>query len=352
VPELARLGTARASVIIIASLVALGVVAGVLWNVAQGPRWTATTDILIRLSSLDGLLLTGNTDSVSISDQIDDSSLATSQDTLTQVVRQLNLHDGLAQLQKNVNATPQGSSHVIVISATQPDPVTAQRISDAVAATFAASTQKRLAALGTSIATAAGPPNTDTEVLARAQWIARSVQPLQVYHDELPTRESPARVPMALGIVGLAAGALLVLALSFLGLRVDRPRDAQRLLALPAVPYDRSRGGAEAARLVQAILREHPAGKLLVCPVNQDAELAAVRFAGWLREYGQGDAASPREVQLVPEPTSAVVGARPVSEEAAGLLLVVPRGTSGQVVTDAAALLSTWRSPDAVAVTT
>jgi capsular polysaccharide biosynthesis protein len=352
-PDLARLGTARAAAIIIVSLVLLGVVAGVAWNLVQGPRWTATTNVLVRLSSVDSLLLTGNTDSVSISDQIDDSSLATSQDTLTQVANQLHPRGGLAQLQRDVNATPQGSSHVIVISATEPDPVTAQRISDAVAATFVATTQKRLAALGASAAAAAGPPNADSALLARAQWISKAAQPLQVFHDQLPTRISPAHVPAALGLVGLAAGTLVVLALSFLGLRVDRPRDAQRLLSLPAVPYDRSQGGGAATTgLVQAVLHAHPDGKLLICPVDPDAELAAVRFAGWVREHGQNGDVPTREVQLVPDPTSAVIGARPGPDEAAGLLLVVPRGTSRQVLTDAVALLATWRSVDAVAVTT
>jgi capsular polysaccharide biosynthesis protein len=314
VPDLARFGTARAGAVIIVSLVVLGVIAGVIWNVVQGPRWTATTNVLIRLSSVDTLLLTGNVDSSNSTDQMDDAFLATSQDILGEVIRQLHPVGGLPQLQKDVNATPQGSSHVIVISATEPDPVTAQRISDTVANTFVAAVHTRLTTLAAS--------------------------------------QPPTRVPTALGIVGLAAGALVVLALSLLGLRVDRPRDTQRLLEVPAVPYDRSDGSAAAARLVQAVLRAHPVGTLLICPVDPEAELAAVRFAGWVREHGQGEQDSPREVRLVPEPASAVVGARPPAQDTAGLLLVVPRGTSRHVLADAAALLNTWRRVDAVAVTT
>ena len=376
-PDLARLGTARAGGIIVVTLVVLGVVAGVIWNVVLGPRWTATTDVLIRLSSVDTLLLTGSPDSANSTDQIDDASLATSQDTLNEVISQLHVGGGLLQLQKDVNATPQGSSHVIVISATEPDPVTAQRIADAVAGDFVAAARQRLAVLAASLQPSGGAPmpsvaaapngtaaamnsaatnsavaSANAEVLARAQLVAKTMQPWQVYRDQLPSRESPVRVPAALGIVGLAAGALVILALSFLGLRVDRPRDAQRLLEIPAVPYDRSGGSAAAARLVQAVLRAHPAGKLLICPVDPDAELAAVRFAGWVREHGQGEQDSPREVELVPEPATAVVGPRPAAPGIAGLLLVVPRGTARHVVADAAALLNTWRPADAVAVTT
>jgi capsular polysaccharide biosynthesis protein len=365
VPDLARFGTARAGAVIIVSLVVLGVIAGVIWNVVQGPRWTATTNVLIRLSSVDTLLLTGNVDSSNSTDQMDDAFLSTSQDILGEVIRQLHPVGGLLQLQKDVNATPQGSSHVIVISATEPDPVTAQRISDTVANTFVAAVRTRLTTLAASLQPTAVPAvpvtaaiaspaltSADADVLARARLIASTVQPLQVFHDQLPSQQPPARVPAALGIVGLAAGALVVLALSLLGLRVDRPRDAQRLLEVPAVPYDRSDGSAAAARLVQAVLRAHPVGTLLICPVDPEAELAAVRFAGWVREHGQGEQDSPREVRLVPEPASAVVGARPPAQDTAGLLLVVPRGTSRHVLADAAALLNTWRRVDAVAVTT
>jgi hypothetical protein len=89
---------------------------------------------------------------------------------------------------------------------------------------------------------------------------------------------------------------------------------------------------------------------LMVCPVDVDAEKAALELADWTR--GQSDAAQAERVQLLAEPTGAVLGARPTPGDAAALLLVVPAGTRNQVLTDAVALLATWRPVDAVVVTT
>jgi capsular polysaccharide biosynthesis protein len=349
-PNLAELGTARAAAVILVSLTVLGVAAGLLLNLVQAPKWTATTNVLVRAASVDGLVLTGTAYPISIADQIDESALATSQDVLTQAAQELNVRGGLTELQRHVTAAPQGSSHVLEIKATGPDAATAQRTADVVAAIFVTKTQQRLASFAASLPPAASPLTANSEVLHRAELITRTLQPLQVFHGEQPTQVSSVRAPTALGIVGLAAGALVVLALTFLGRRIDRPRDAQRLLSLPAVHYDRHQGGPAAARLVRNLLYGRTPGELLVCPVDIDAEKDAMRFADWTREQDQ-DTPNHR-VRLMPEPTSTVIGARPELGETAGLLLVVPRGTSRQVLADTAALLATWRPVDAVVITT
>lgn len=351
-PNFALLSTVPAAAVIVTSLTVIGVVAGLLLNLAQGPKWTATTNVLVRVASVDGLLLTGISNPVSIADQIDESVLATSQDVLIQAARELHVRGGLAEMQQDVTAAPQGSSHVIVITATKPDAATAQQTADVVAAIFVRMTQQRLASIAANVA-ANLPPTTapaESEILRRAQLITRTLQPLQIFHDQQPTQQSQVRTPVALGIVGLAAGALVVLALTFLGRRVDKPRDAQRLLSVPAVHHDRSRGGAAAVRLVRCLLHRHPHAELLICPVDLDAQQDAVRFAQWTREQGQDTA--PHEVRVMPEPTSTVISTQPQPDKTAGLLLVVPRGTSRQVLADAAALLATWRPVDAVVVTT
>ncbi|MGH3827803.1 MAG: hypothetical protein ACRDQX_11615 [Pseudonocardiaceae bacterium] len=348
----ALLSTARAAAIILVSLTVIGVAAGLLLNRVQGTKWTATTNVLVRMApgDVDGLLLTGTSNPVSIADQIDESALATSQGVLIKAAHELNVRGGLTEMQREVTAAPQGSSHVIVITATEPNAATAQRTADVVANIFIAMTQQRLAAIAASLPPATGPLTANSEVLRRAQLITRTLQPLQMFHDEQPTQLSRVRTPAALGIVGLAAGALVVLALAFLGQRVDKPRDAQRLLSLPAVHHDRSRGGPAAARLVRGLLHGSPHGELLVCPVDIDAEQDAVRFADWTRKQDQDTPT--HKVRLMSEPTSTIIGTRPQPDEAAGLLLVVPRGTSRQVLADAAALLATWRPIDAVVVTT
>lgn len=349
-PNLTELGTARAAAIILTSLTLLGMAAGVVLNLVQGPTWTATTDVLVRAASVDEMLLTGTGYPISIADQIDESALATSQDVLIQAAHELNFPGGLTELQHHVTAAPQGSSHVIEIKATDRDAATAQHTADVVAAIYVTITKQRLESFAASLSPAAGAPAADSEVLRRAQLVTRTLQPLQVFHGDQPTQLSRARAPAALGIVGLAAGALVVLALTFLGPRIDRPRDAQRLLSLPAVHYDRRRGGPAATRLVHGLLNEHTPDELLVCPVDIDAERDAKRFADWTREQ-QADTSNHR-VRLLPEPTSTVIGAQPRPGEVVRLLLVVPRGTSRHVLADTAALLATWRPVDAVVVTT
>ncbi len=248
-PDLSRLGTVRASAVVLATLTLLGVAAGLVVNLAQGPRWNASTNVLVRVASPDDILLTGNAYPISIADQIDASALATSQAVLLQAARVLGERGGLTAMQKHVAAAPQGSSHVIVIQATQPDPVTAQRYADVVAATYVSVTEQQLAAFAASLPPPAPGDTQGSEVLRRAQLITRTLQPLQVFHSDQPTRLSRVQAPVALGIVGLGAGVLVVLAMTFLGRRIDRSRDAQRLLTPPAVDYHQDGGGTAAKRL-------------------------------------------------------------------------------------------------------
>lgn len=364
--QAAALSTARGAAAIMITLSLFGALLGVLINLAQTPKWTASTSVMVKVGEQDKFALNGEWSSPNFEDQIDLASVATNQDALITVARRLNLPDSLADLQENVTASPKGSSHVIVFSATQPDPELAQRVADAVATNFVEDSQRNMESLLQSLPPvpapasapdddhpagaepAPAPPGPDPEIVARASLLSNTIKPLQVFHDDLPSRPSPARTPAALAVVGLAAGALVVLALTFLGQRVDRARDAQRLLSLPAVDYDRSGNCPDADRLVSAMLREQPSAELLVCPVDPDSELAAVRFAGWVRKQGEGE--DDRVVRLVPDPTSAVVGGRPAEGSVAGLLLVVPRGTPRQSVSDSVELLRTWVPASGVVV--
>lgn len=363
--QAAALSTAKGAAAIMITLALVGALLGFLVNLIQPPKWSATTSVMIKVGQQDRYALNGDWSDPSYEQQIDLGSIATNQDALIAVARQLNLPDSLADLQKNTGAYPKGNSHVLVFSATQADPELAQRVADALATNFVESSQRNLEALLQSLppepakpieddhpagtpAVPPPPPGPDPDIVARAALLTNTIKPLQVFHDDLPNRPSPARTPAALAVVGLAAGALVVLALTFLGQRVDRPRDAQRLLSLPAVNYDRSGNCPDVERLVTAMIRAQPRSELLVCPVDPDSELAAVRFAGWVRKQGEGK--DDRIVRLVPDPTSAVVGARPAEGSVAGLLVVVPRGTPRQAVSDSIELLRTWVPASGVVV--
>ncbi|HEY3630213.1 MAG TPA: hypothetical protein VGL21_04910 [Jatrophihabitantaceae bacterium] len=346
-----RDGGARRAVIIVAALTLLGLAAGIALDRIQGPRWNASTAVLLRISSVDSLLLTGQAAPVSVADQVDASALAVSQTALTRAAIELGESKGWTELGTRVSAEPAPSSHVILIKATAPDRDSAQHTADVVAATYVAIMREQLSAAAASMAPPSSPTDyAGSELQRRAQLLTGGVQPLQVFHTDKPTKLSGTQTPVTLGIVGLAAGALVVLALTFLRRTITKPREAQRLVELPAVGFDRPDGGAQASRLVHGLLDDRPDGALMVCPVDVDAEKAALELAEWTR--GRSDAAQAERVQLLAEPAVAVLGTRPTPGDAAALLLVVPAGTRNQVLADAVALLAIWRPVDAVVVTT
>lgn len=339
----------RTGAMLMGLLLLLGVLTGIVVELVRPPLWQASTDTLIRTWSVDSLLLTGQPTPVETADQADAAVVAVSQTVLERAAEQLGEPDWVA-LSQRVTAEPVPTSHFVTITATGPDEDSAVRTSETVATAFAEVLRDNLTDAAEGLrSTQVG--DGDPEIQLRVQLLTWTLQPVQVYRTTEPEQLTPSiRTPIALGVVGLAVGALLLLAATLLRPTVGSARDAQRLLSLPAAPFERPGGSPETARLVARLLEANPTGDLYVAPVTADAEKAGVELVEWIRERRGPDYGTTR-VQLIPEPTGAVLGAKPKRGDVAAMLLVVPAGTPRQDVTDAAALLAWWRATDAVVVT-
>lgn len=338
----------RTAAVLLGVLLVLGVAAGGAIELVRGPQWQASTDALVRAWSVDSLLLTGQTTPVTTADQADAAVVAVSRTVLERAATDLGEARGWEYLSEHVTAVPMPVSHFVTITATGVDGDTAQRISEAVAGAFSTVMRENLTTSAEGLAsTQVG--DGDPDIRLRSQLLTSTLQPIQVYRTTQPERITPTvRTPIALGIVGLAIGALVLLALALTRPSVTSARDAQRLLALPAAPFPRPHGGPEAARLIARLLEANPEGVVMVCPVNSAAEKTGLELVEWIRERSPDDA---DRVTPVLEPTGAVLDALPRHTAVAALVLVVPEGTARQEVTDAMALLGPWRAADAVIVT-
>lgn len=342
--------TPRMGALLMGALLLFGVVTGVLIEQLRPPLWQASTDTLIRTWSVDSLLLTGQPTPVETADQADAAVVAVSQTVLERAAERLGAPDWVA-LSRRVTAEPVPTSHFVTITATGPDEQSAVLTSETVATAFAEVLRENLTDAAEGLrSTQIG--DGDPAIQLRVQLLTWTLQPVQVYRTTEPEQLTPSlQTPLALGVVGLAIGALVVLAATLLRPTVGSARDAQRLLSLPSAPFTRPGGSPETARLVARLLEANPTGDLYVAPVTADAEKASIELVEWIRERRGPDFGTTR-VQLIPEPTGAVLGAKPKRSDVAAMLLVVPTGTPRQDVTDAAALLAWWRATDAVVVTT
>lgn len=340
----------RGIAIFLVVFAALGAAAGMLVNHVNGSSWESTTAVQVRNWPVDVLLLTGQSNAVTTEDLVDVSILAESEDVLGRASAQLADGRSWVDLTKDTTAEPTASSHVISIKATATSASAAQRTSTVVAAVLTEVVQDQVEAAAAATAVPAGTPtDTDAIVKLRAELLNRTLPPLEVLGTTNPTQKSPTvAMPVALGVAGLAAGVLGIVALMFARPTVERPRDAQRLVTLPAVGFGLPDATEDAARFLHRLLEGRPEGALMICPVAADAEKSAHEFAEWARERTNSDASS--RVRLVPEPTSAVLGTRPRDGEVAAVVLVCPRGTRRDVLADAVAMLAPWCPPSAVVV--
>lgn len=333
-------------------LVALFTVAGAGagWAVehARGPQWQASTEVLVRFWSVESFLLSGQSTPVSSADVADAATLASSRDVLDRAASRLGDGRTGSDLATEVVVTPSATSNAVSIAATETDPATARKTSEAVAAAMIAALQDRITASSQGLTGV----NSDfqTQLRQRVEVLDKSVHPLIALVTTDPQQTAPTKKSLiAFAIVGLAAGTLLVVAVRFTRPTVEEARVAQRLVERPAVPFAPSGDSPEAARLVRRLLDDRPSGSVLVVPVDADAEKTAAAFTDWARTRSS-DAAEAARLVSSPEPVGAVLSPRPGPAEVAAVLLVVPRGTTRRALGDAMTLLGSWRSADAVVV--
>ena len=343
-------GTRRIAALLVIGLTLLGAGAGWAVEAARGPQYEVRTDVLVRFWSIESYLLTGQGNTVSQLDVADAATLAQSRGVLEEAAEQLADGRTAADLSRSVTVTPQLTSNSVTILATDADEGTARATSEAVAVAMIASVRERISDTANSL-TGSASGDVTTQLEQRAQALTLSVQPLEALGSSEPEQTSPSgKTPIALAIVGLAAGTLLVIALVFGRPVVARARDAQRLLELPAVDFGRDLNSPHAARMVRRLLEDRPVGSLLVVPVEVDGEKAARQFVDWAAAHTT-DAAEAARIVLSPEVDGTVLRPRAHQDQVAAVLLVVPAGTVRRDLTDAAGLLAAWRAPDAVVVT-
>jgi capsular polysaccharide biosynthesis protein len=210
----------RRTVVLAAVVVLLGIVgaaAGVLVNRVRGPEWSAETGIMIKLASPDVVLLTGLTPTVELEDLIDAAAVAKSQTVLTRAAAKMGSWYTLADLSEQIAVEPVGSSHIIKVTAKTPDRDLSIRTADAVASAYVEVTQEQLKATTDALQTVPRPPDPGrqggsditADVRSRAVILGQDVAMAEIIHTEDPKQTSPSiTTPIALGIVGVAAGAL------------------------------------------------------------------------------------------------------------------------------------------------
>jgi capsular polysaccharide biosynthesis protein len=258
--------------LLVAGLTVLGVASGWAVEQARGAQFQASTDVLVQFWSVQGYLLTGQGSTVSTQDVADAATLATSPDVLDLAASRLGKGTDGAALSPAVTVTPQLVSHGITIVATEKTAADAERTSQAVATAMTDTLTQRIGRTAAGLSDVAGG-DFRTVLEQRAQVLTNSIQPLQVLRTGTAQQTSPTpKTPIMLGVVGLAAGVLLVIGLVFGRPVVGRARDAQRLVELPSVPFETPQGGPRAGRLLRRLLESRPEGRILIVPVDADAE--------------------------------------------------------------------------------
>jgi capsular polysaccharide biosynthesis protein len=210
----------RRTVVLAAVVVLLGIVgaaAGVVVNRVRGPEWSAETGVMIRLASPDIVLLTGLTPTVELEDLIDAAAVAKSQVVLARAATKLGSWWTGADLTEQITVEPVGSSHIIKVTAKTPDRDLSIRTADAVAAAYVEVTQEQLRATTDALQTVPRPPDpgrqggsdVTADVRSRAVILGQDVAMAEIIHTDEPAQTSPSiTTPVALGIVGVAAGVL------------------------------------------------------------------------------------------------------------------------------------------------
>lgn len=224
----------RVAVILAAGLI-LGVAAGLVLGTVRGPRHQAVASVMVQATptSTLGLLINGTSDAISSGDMVDVALLATSTPLLTAAAEQVSAagdHPDVTadDLADWVTSEPVLSSHLVQITVEAPEPALATAVLEALTTQLVDEQQAQVDAVVDSVALPEpGEVGTDPaaeQVRVRVGLVAQALVPLRVVSIGAPEQTAPGVVlPAALGVVGLAAGALVVIGASW---RPRRPSGA------------------------------------------------------------------------------------------------------------------------------
>ncbi|WP_284250592.1 hypothetical protein [Litorihabitans aurantiacus] len=216
---------------VLAGGLVLGAVAGLVLDQVRGPRHEVTSTVMVQATpaSTLGLLMNGAGEPVTAGDLVDVALLTTSTPLLEAAAAEVS-RSGTAvdadDLAGWVTAEPVLSSHLLTLTVEAPDAALATAVADALTAQLLAQQQAEVDAVLASVPLpAAETPGIDPageQLRLRAELVAGALAPLRAVSTTAPEQTAPGvLMPAALGVVGFAAGALVVIGLS---LRPVRPR--------------------------------------------------------------------------------------------------------------------------------
>jgi capsular polysaccharide biosynthesis protein len=364
-------------------LLVLGALVGLFVGRAQDPVYRASDQALIEVWSVDSLVLTGQSSDLTSDDEADAATIVTSRAVLDQAVSALR-ENGLTadDLRTAITATPSLTSHFVTLSVTGSSSTEASRRLNAVGQSFVKVARTKVLASATRLAALPkaelGTSSAAAAIKARAALVSRTAQPIVLYPAGAPKRvgSGVASSTIAGAIVGLALGALLVVALSFSPPKVTTAANAFTQLGLPGFAW-RVGVGPEGPDQVADLTVIAGANLVAVCAAGPDDEPAAQEVCDWLTSHStptpdsgpklvaadstarvagrarsarvEAQRAAPRVVRLrSPESGMAVV--RPDADDVDALLLVCSSGHRTADLERAADALTQWRRIDALVV--
>ncbi|MHA3701550.1 hypothetical protein ACXR2U_05155 [Jatrophihabitans sp. YIM 134969] len=355
-PSAPHLTAARVTALLLV-LAVLGGLAGFLVDATRPTRWQSDRQALIRVWSIDSLVLSGQTTPVGSTDLAGAVVVVTSSDVLTAAAAALGETGVTARsLAADVTASASDTSDFVQITATGPDAAEADRRAQAVADAFVAVVRQKVLASASQIAalTAGGTTQGQSDIQIRAQAVA-ALDPVQVYRSDNPERQgtTPSTAAALGAIAGLTLGALLVVLAAFGAPRLRRPADVAASLGLPSLVWSERDDPVTEDGLAADLIRAAGSGSVVVVPARPQDSVAAGEFAAWLQgsrpaTTSAGEGVPGHGVVRIESPVAGLAASRPVAAGVGTAVLVTTAGATTETITQAAALLEGWRPVDAV----
>jgi capsular polysaccharide biosynthesis protein len=376
------------AVAIMGVLLVLGALVGLFVGHTQAAVYQASDQALIEVWSVDSLVLTGQSSDLTSDDESDAATIVTSRAVLDVAVANLR-ENGLTadDLRTDITATPSTTSHFVTIAVTGSSSAQASSRLSAVGKAFVKVARNKVLAAATRLAALpdsqlGSSGSAASTIKTRASLVAKTVQPVVLYPAGAPKRVGAGVTSSVIAgaIVGLALGALLVVALSFSSPKVATAQGAFTQLGLPGLDWRVGSGpvGSDQAADLAVIAG---ADLVAVCAAGPDDEAAAQDVYLWLSEHSAQPAgsaqrlgplatadaatgrvagrsrsarsdthpATPRVIKMR-SPASGMAVARPDAADVDALLLVCASGHRTADVERAADALTQWRHIDAIVV--
>lgn len=230
----------KLAAVLLVGLAVLGAAAGFVIDRVRGPQFEASSVVQVQAtpSSALAILISGNSEAVNPGDLVDVTNLATTSTVLGAAAKQLTAAGtptSADELSAAVTAEAVEASHLVTITASTASADLSQTYARAVADALAAEQQRQVAATLRAVPAATDAAGDDQSngadsaaaVRVRAGLLEGNLVPIKRVSDDPAVQTVPGNtLPLALGVVGLAAGALIAIGLSLGRRRLPAPAPA------------------------------------------------------------------------------------------------------------------------------